>query len=740
MIFDKSFLEDEVRLGFYIPSTIKQCWAAELEILKVIDKICSDCNIEYFADWGTFLGAIRHNGFIPWDDDIDLVMRREDYDAFLSQAPSLLPAGYSIHTFRNEEGFREFHAVVINTEHPHFDKEHFDEFHGFPYNCGIDIFVLDYVHSNEEKENKRVNDALFLIALADGIIDKTFTESVQRANLLKAELICNTSFTNISDVKKLWIKLYESAEKKCSEVKRDQSDVLTQMVPWGLKKQINRRYKKTDYDKSIRIKFENTTIPVPLFYDSLLSGRYGNYMTLVKNAGAHDYPYYENQKKDLEKLFKFPFPTFCFDVSKTTTRTFSSSDNWKCIVKECLSEISNYNHQITNCSDSISDALINAQQLSIDLGTLIEEIKGEGHLCIPYIEKYCEDIFYVFSLLESGLNTSDLLQSLNNLNVSFEQMNESILSNLLKRKEVVFLPFKGAYWNSLKPFYTKYLQDSDYDVYVIPLPYYYKEYDGTLSNEQYDLSAYPDDLPIIPYVNFSLEYHHPDTIFIQNPYDEFNASTSIHPDFYCKIIRNYTDELIYVPWFNKCEFNIVKDPRSYKNMEFYAITPGVLYSDKIYLFSQIEKDNYISLFSSKFGKHEADFVSKKITVVDLCASSFSHSHKSILYFLEVGPVCQNIDCFIEKTTQNLALLNNSEIKPYFSFSTSLIDSLKKFYPEIATEFLSIVQNTDCFLDPAIINLSQEFINQFDAFYGDAGSLATAFSHYHKPVMIQNYNI
>lgn len=90
MAFDKSFLEDEVRLGFYIPSAVKEAWAAELEILEEINKICRRNSIKYFADWGSFLGAVRHRGFVPWDDDLDIVMLREDYDKFLSVAPAML--------------------------------------------------------------------------------------------------------------------------------------------------------------------------------------------------------------------------------------------------------------------------------------------------------------------------------------------------------------------------------------------------------------------------------------------------------------------------------------------------------------------------------------------------------------------------------------------------------------------------------------------------------------------------
>ncbi|KDE71244.1 hypothetical protein FUSO7_10000, partial [Fusobacterium necrophorum BFTR-2] len=82
---------------------LREVQLIELEILIEVDRICKKYEIEYFLDFGTLLGAIRHEGFIPWDDDIDIGMTRDNYEKFMKIAPSKLKKEYFLQNIDSEE-------------------------------------------------------------------------------------------------------------------------------------------------------------------------------------------------------------------------------------------------------------------------------------------------------------------------------------------------------------------------------------------------------------------------------------------------------------------------------------------------------------------------------------------------------------------------------------------------------------------------------------------------------------
>ncbi|MBE6778486.1 MAG: LicD family protein [Ruminococcaceae bacterium] len=144
MELTNAFFREEERCGYLVSAEMKKVWAIELDLLTRFQELCQQHNLRYFASGGTLIGAVRHGGFIPWDDDIDIMMLREDYDKLLQVAPGAWEAPYFFQTVETDKRYSRGHAQL---RHSNTTAMLAHEGKRFPFNQGIfiDIFPVDEV-------------------------------------------------------------------------------------------------------------------------------------------------------------------------------------------------------------------------------------------------------------------------------------------------------------------------------------------------------------------------------------------------------------------------------------------------------------------------------------------------------------------------------------------------------------------------------------------------------------------
>lgn len=749
-----SYLEPEVRDGFYVPSIVKQAWAAELKVLGEIDKICKKHNIAYFADWGTLLGTVRHGGFIPWDDDLDITMKRADYIRFLQVAEKELPEGFEIFTYDRHPDFWSFMARVVARKKICFDKEHLDHFYGFPYIVGVDIFVLDYASWDEQKNEDRNKMARYVIAAADEIAEGRLAGEKANRELDRIQTLFHVKIDRRDDLRLLRIQLYRLAEDLFAEFSEQESNMLTRMMPHELYRPEKLRLPKEYYEKQIWLPFENILVPVPCGYDEMLRQRYGQYMNINRAGGAHDYPFFETQKKQLQAVLDFEMPGYRYTgiVSRDEKRGWEKS--LKAIVMQIYHKLENCYHMLCEQNNLQIEILQESQGLAIEMGTLIEQVKGEGHSTVHILEEYCEQIF--------ELSQSETRENLDNLQEALLRLEKSLQKEILERKTVVFLPYKAEQWEYIQSVWQAAMADEKTDVYVIPIPYFYKEYDGELRDMQYEAEQFPSNLNIMSYDEFDFELHYPEMIFIQNPYDEFDPVISVHRFFYSTNLKNYTKQLVYIPPFVVDEFS-KQDYRQYYNMKYYCTVPGVVNADRVFVQSENMKQLYVEKLSLFAGEDTRHIWEEKIQGLGSPKADLENQtdgnmekvlwewrtfiqrqdgteKKVILYYTGLSSFIQYKEQMIHKMRKVFAVFAEykEDIAVIWKPHTLIETTLEQINPELYEQYCTVKQ--EYLTDGAGIldesskgNMAIEVCN---AYYGDASPLIQMCRNMGKPVMLQ----
>ncbi len=291
----QGFLEGEIRDGFYVESMMKKTWAAQLEVLNDVDKICRKHDIQYFADWGTLLGAIRHKGFIPWDDDMDITMKHQDLIKFCDVVSQEMK-GYEIVNLHTDPGWNSLITRIVNTRRIRFDDEHLNKFHGCPWAIGLDIFPLDYVAPAKEDDEFQCNVIKIITFFAENLKSDQYDKEDIKKNAEEIEKMCGVKFNDKEPLRKQLLKL---AEQLCMMYSEEEATQIA-LMPDHAGPRPNDVYPKEYYSDSIYVPFEYTTIPVPVGYEPILKQKYGeDYMTPIIGASSHDYPFYRKQKREL---------------------------------------------------------------------------------------------------------------------------------------------------------------------------------------------------------------------------------------------------------------------------------------------------------------------------------------------------------------------------------------------------------------------------------------------------------
>lgn len=615
MEFLNSYFEDEVRDGFYIPSMVKRAWAAELKVFDEVDRICRKYGIAYFADWGTLLGAVRHQGFIPWDDDFDIVMLRKDYERFLQVAEKELPDGFAVFNYKTHSDFWHFLARVVAKPRICFEEDHLEQFYGFPYIVGIDIFIMDYIAADLEKEEIRAKVANYVLAVADAIGTPAMQGTALRNNLLRVEEMCRVKIPEWKSEHQLKVQLYQIVENLYAMFDEKESQSIAQMMPCGLNDK-NLWLPKEYFAESIRVPFEGTSIPIPVAYDAVLRRKYGDYMHSARNLAGHDYPFFMTQRKQLEAVLDFEIPGFRFSKEMLQRKPAETKYSLRWKAAEAQKELENLAGQLQQNlrENNIEAALVvleDSQQMAIELGTLMEQVKGEGLKTVAFLEQYCEVVYQMHLTLAGDVDWKKAVPFIEEMKSLLMQVKESVKSEVTNRKEIVFLPYQAAYWDAMESVYQAAAADADCDVYVVPIPYYEKDFLGNFTVMHDESGMFPEEVAVTPYDTFDFALHQPDWIVIQNPYDEHNPAVSVPEFFYSRNLQQYTEQLIYIPYFMVEEFD-KEGERAYGNMRYYCTMPGVVYADKVFVQSENMRKLYIEKLVEFAGEETRKIWEKKI--------------------------------------------------------------------------------------------------------------------------------
>lgn len=299
-------LNEEIRDGYLVTSQIKKVWTVQMEIAKKIFEVCQKHNLKIVCCGGTAIGTVRHHGYIPWDDDLDLEMLREDYDKLCSVAKDEFKDPYIFQTALHEKEYCYGHAQVRKSGTTAILKN--DTFRNYHLGIFVDIFVLDAIPNDENVLRKL----------------RARTEKLQHDMFIKA--FFRFGHSNPFKDFKSYVRYFCLIPKNLREMYKEYEncfransiDECTEVTAMAFTWSIFEKTRRTKHimDDIKWLPFEDMSMPISSYNDEILTRQYGEYMKPVKAPSLHggflvldaerDYTYYLNEvrKHARKEIFK----------------------------------------------------------------------------------------------------------------------------------------------------------------------------------------------------------------------------------------------------------------------------------------------------------------------------------------------------------------------------------------------------------------------------------------------------
>ena len=281
MEINTSFYKEEIRSGFLVTEKRKKIWAVELQMLEKFDEICRKYSLTYYVYYGTLLGAVRHQGFIPWDDDIDVIMFRDDYERFQTIAPDEFTEPYFFQNSYTDRvmwplsKIRDSRTTAAEPQFRHLGSS-------FHQGIFIDIFPFDNVKDgvNSQFETiEQIQQLLWLSIVNPEAIIKAMEEGQKL--YLGTDFLINHLQKNVQEK----FKIFESFNRSCLEQSKKVNYLIEEIYPDEVS---CKSVEKDWFHDIIYLPFEHLQIPAPAEYDKILTQCYGNYHQFVQGGSAHE--------------------------------------------------------------------------------------------------------------------------------------------------------------------------------------------------------------------------------------------------------------------------------------------------------------------------------------------------------------------------------------------------------------------------------------------------------------------